>query len=152
GDSWILCSSYLWARATQGSIPFEELRSCFPDRPDDIMSTVLGVMAEGLWHGCHGRTAEALAAYERAAAIVRASKGVNSQPLLALRGLAGALRRHADALGAQDAPQAERLRQRACRLAKWAARVTRLFPATHPLALRERALALAAVGKTRQAL
>ena len=30
GDSRTFCSSYLWARATRGNIPFEELKSCFP--------------------------------------------------------------------------------------------------------------------------
>ena len=56
GDSRTLCSSYLWARATRGNLPFEELRSCFPSRPDDVMSTVHGIMAEGHWHSFHGRT------------------------------------------------------------------------------------------------
>ena len=64
GDSRTLCSSYLWARATRGDIPFEELKSCYPCRPDDVMSTVHGIMAEGHWHTFHGRTAEALEAFE----------------------------------------------------------------------------------------
>ena len=46
GDSRTMCSSYLSARAARGNIPFEELRSCFPSRPDDVMSTVHGIMAE----------------------------------------------------------------------------------------------------------
>jgi hypothetical protein len=45
-----------------------------------------------------------------------------------------------------------RLRKRAYRLAKWATRLTWLFPAAYPLALRERALILAANGKTEKAL
>jgi hypothetical protein len=44
------------------------------------------------------------------------------------------------------------LRRRAYRLAKWATRITYLFPAAYPVALRERSLILAACGKTGKAL
>jgi len=152
GDSRTLCSSYLWARATRGNIPFEELRSCYPCRPDDVMSTVHGIMAEGHWHTYHGRTAEALQAFERAGEMVRKSLCVNSHMIVVMPELAGALRRHADALQAKDARQAEQLRRRAYRLAKWAVRITRLFPAAYPLSLRELSLVLAARGKTKKAL
>src|SRR5262249_42128429 len=30
GDSRMLCSSYLWARATRGNLPFEEIKGCYP--------------------------------------------------------------------------------------------------------------------------
>jgi len=152
GDSRTLCSSYLWARATRGNIPFEELESCYPCRPDDVMSTVHGVMAEGHWHSFHSRTEEALLTFERAGEMVRKSLCVNSHMIVVMPELAGALRRHADALQANDAHQAERLRRRAYRMAKWATRLTWLFPAAYPLALRERSLILAALGKTRKAL
>jgi serine/threonine protein kinase/tetratricopeptide (TPR) repeat protein len=149
GDPRVLCSSYLWARATRGNIPFEELKSCYPSRPDDIMSTVHGVLAEGLWHTFHGRTGEALRAFEQAAGLVRKSFCVNSHMILVAPMLAMGLRLHADAARADDARQ---LRRRALRVAKWGTRLTRLFPAAYPFALRERALALAALGKTREAL
>ncbi|MFI5459431.1 MAG: serine/threonine protein kinase [Isosphaerales bacterium] len=151
GDARTLCSSYLWARATRGNIPFEELRSCYPCRPDDVMSTVHGIMAEGHWHTHHGRTAEALQTFERAGGLVRKSLCVNSHMIVVMPELAGALRRHADALQAKDAQQAEQLRRRAYRLAKWAARITRMFPAAYPLSLRELSLILAARGKTKKA-
>ena len=68
--AWVIrgrfASSYLWARATRGNIPFEQLKSCYPCRPDDVMSTVHGVMAEGHWHRFHGRTAESLQMFEQA--------------------------------------------------------------------------------------
>jgi tetratricopeptide (TPR) repeat protein len=152
GDARVLCSSYLWARATQGNLPFEELRSCYPRRPDDVMSTVHGIMAEGHWHSFHGRTEEALRAFERAAEMVRTSFCVNSHTILSLPNLAGALRRHADALAAQDPQQSDRLRRRAFRLAKWAVRITRLFPAADPLALRELSIQLADRGKAKKSL
>ena len=92
GDTRTLCSSYLWARATGGDIPFEELKSCFPSRPDDVMSTVHGIMAEGHWHTFHGRTEEAVNAFERAGHLVRNSSCVNAHTILSLPNLAGALR------------------------------------------------------------
>jgi len=152
GDSRTLCSSYLWARATRGDIPFAELQSCYPCRPDDVMSTVHGIMAEGHWHTHHGRTAEALQTFERAGEVVRKSLCVNSHMIVVMPELAGALRRHAVALQAKDARQAEQLRRRAYRLAKWAVRTTRLFPAVYPLSLRELSLILAARGNTKKAL
>jgi tetratricopeptide (TPR) repeat protein len=152
GDSRVLCSSYLWARATRGNVPFEELRSCYPCRPDDVMSTVHGIMAEGHWHTFHGRTGEALQSFERAGELVRQSFCVNSHTIVALPELAAALRRHSEAVQHQDPQQAEHLSRRACRLAKWATRLTRLFPAAYPLSLRERSMILAAYGKTKKAL
>jgi tetratricopeptide (TPR) repeat protein len=152
GDSRTLCSSYLWARVTGGDIPFEELKSCFPSRPDDVMSTVHGIMAEGHWHTFHRRTEEAINAFERAGDLVQKSSCVNAHTILSLPNLAGALREHALALKSSDRQLAGRLLRRANRLARWATRITRFFPAAYPVALRERSLVLAACGETRKAL
>jgi tetratricopeptide (TPR) repeat protein len=152
GDSRTLCASWLWARATRGDFPFEELKSCYPCRPDDIMSTVHGVLAEGYWHTYHGGTALALEAFERAAGMVRKTFCVNSHTILAMPMLAMGLRLHARAVQPEDAQQAEQLLERAGRVARWATRLTRLFPAAYPVALRERSLILAACGKTKKAL
>jgi serine/threonine protein kinase/tetratricopeptide (TPR) repeat protein len=152
GDSRAMCAGWLWARAMRGNVPFEELKSCVPSRPDDIMSTVHWVLAEGYWHSFHGRTAEALGAYERAAGMVRKSLCVNSHTILTVPMLAMGLRLHADKLQAGDSKRAEVLRLRSYHVAKWATRLTRLFPAAYPLALRERALILAACGNTKKAL
>lgn len=149
GDSRTMCASWLWARAARGDIPFEELKSCLPCRPDDVMSTVHASLAEGYWHTFHGRSAEALAVYERAAALVRRTWCLNSHTVFVMPFLVMGLRLHAD-----RAPSgaAEPLRRRALRLAKWTTRLTWLFPAVHALALRERALILAACGQLHQAL
>ncbi|HEV3144733.1 MAG TPA: protein kinase, partial [Gemmataceae bacterium] len=152
GDSRVFCSSYLWARATRGSLPFEAVSSCYPNRPDDVMSTVHGIMAEGHWHTYHGRSEEALKAFDRAATMVRTTKCINSHMILTLPELAGAVRRHADAVEATDPQQCAQLRKRAYRLAKWSTRIIRIFPAAYPLALRERAMILAAYGKSKKAL
>ena len=152
GDSRILCSSYLWARATRGDIPFEEMKSCYPDRPDDIMSTVHGIMAQGHWHTFHGRTTESLEAFERASELVWKNFCVNFHMILVMPVLAAAFRRRADAVQSVEPHQADQLRKRAFRTAKWAARITRLFPAAHAESLRELSLQLEARGKTRKAL
>ncbi len=152
GDSRTLCSSYLWARATRGNLSFQELKSCLPCRPDDIMSTVHGTMAEGYWHSFHGRTEESLHAFEQAATLVRQSFCMNFHTMAVLPALSGALRRHADVVQAADAQRSEALRRRAYRLAKWATRITRFFPTAYPEALRERSLILATYGKTWKAL
>jgi tetratricopeptide (TPR) repeat protein len=152
GDSRTMCSSWLWARAMRGNIPFEMLKSCIPCRPDDIMSTVHGVLAEGYWHSYHGRTAEALQAYERAAGMVRKSLCVNSHTILTVPMLAMGLRLHGDAVQLTDPRQAEQVRRRAYRVAKWATRLTGLFPAAYPIAARERSLILAACGEIKKAL
>jgi eukaryotic-like serine/threonine-protein kinase len=116
------------------------------------MSTVHGVMAEGYWHSFHARTGEALQCFERAAGMVRKSLCVNFHMIVVIPALAAALRLHAEAVQARDAQQAEQLRRRAYRVAKWATRLTRLFPTAYPHALRERSLILAACGKTKKAL
>jgi tetratricopeptide (TPR) repeat protein len=151
-DSRALCASYLWARAVGGNIPFEELANRYPCRPDDIMATSHGIMTRGYWHSFHGRTAEALEAFEEAARLVRSSFFVNFHTIGVLPELVGALRRHAEAVQQKNAHQGEQMRRRAFRLAKWATRITRFFPTVYPHALRERSLMLAAYNKTWKAL
>jgi hypothetical protein len=152
GDNRVFCSSYLWARATLGNLPFDELQGCLPTRPDDIMSSVHGLMAEGLWHSFHGRTEESLEIFERAAGMVRKSLCINSHTIVVLPMLARAVRLHAEALQPRDSRLAGRLRRRALRLARWAVRITRFCPAAYSLSLRELASVLAATGNPKKAL
>jgi two-component system sensor kinase len=141
-DSRMMCSSYLWARATRGNLPFEQLKSCFPNRPDDVMSTVHGIMAEGHWHRFHGRTKESLQMFERAGELIRMNLCVNSHMIVALPEIATALRLRAETIEANDLDQSKLLRRRAYRLAKWAARIMQFFPAAYPMTLREWSLNL----------
>jgi two-component system sensor kinase len=152
GDSRTMCSSWVWARATRGDIPFEQLRSCIPNRPDDVMSSVHAMLAEGYWHTFHERTAKALEIYELAANTVRTTQCVNSHTILVMPMLTMGLRLRADAVQSGDPQQAVALRKRAVSVAKWATRFTRVFAAAYPLALRERALILEACGRPKQAL
>ena len=152
GDSRTLCSSYLWARATRGNLPFEELKGCFPCRPDDVMSTVHGLMAEGHWHSFHERTAEALDRFERSATLVLATWCVNSHMIMVMPELATALRAHALAIRRADPRESERLARRALVQARRAAWITRFFPAAYPVALRELSIQLADRGRIREAI
>ena len=71
------------------------------------MSTVHGVMAEGHWHTFHGRTEEAATRPSSCAGeMVRKNFCVNSHMIVVLPELAGALRRHADAVQSKDAKTA----------------------------------------------
>lgn len=151
-DSRVMCSSYLWARATNGDFPFEQIGSCYPNRPDDVMSTVHGVMAEGHWHRFHGRTLDSLNAFERAAEMVRKSLCINSHMIVTLPELAKACRLHAAVIESDDPQQCKQLQKRALRLAKWSVRITRLFAATYPLSLRELALIYGDLGKYKKGL
>jgi tetratricopeptide (TPR) repeat protein len=152
GDTRTMCSSWLWARATRGNFPYEEIQACHPCRPEDVMSNVHRLLAAGQWHLFHGRTAEAVAVLDEAATMARRTLVVNSHTILFLPMLASALRQHAVSLEPQHPHQADKVRHRGYRIAKWSARVMRLFPAAYPLALREWSVALAAHGKNKQAL
>jgi hypothetical protein len=116
------------------------------------MSSVHGIMAEGLWHGFHDRTEQALQAFERAAAMVRRNWCVNSHMIVVIPMLAGALRCRAKAIAQSDPLGSNRLRRRALRMGKWGARITRFFPAAYPLALRELSLVHADRGRLRKAM
>ena len=72
--------------------------------------------------------------------------------IVALPELATALRLHADTVESSDPYECERLRRRAYRLAKWGARITRLFPAPYPRTLGELSQILMVNGKRAKAL
>lgn len=151
-DSRTMCSSWIWARATGGDIPFDKLRACIPIRPDDVMSTVHALLAESHWYGFHGEFEKALKLCERATALVRNSGCVNSHTILVLPMLAKACRERAIDLATSDIKSSRNLLKRAGRLAKWATRITWLIPVAYPVSLRERSLCAFAVGKMKPAL
>lgn len=153
GEDTLACGTiYLWSRATGGNLPFDELRSCFHPRPDDFLGTTNVLMAEGHWHWFHGRTGDALQAFQRAYALARNNLVINCHTIPALPSLVTALRLHADATEGKDRRQSELLRKRALRLARWGARLLQFFPTEHAYGLREMSVLLAATGRTRQAL
>ena len=127
GDSRAMCAAYLWARATRGNFPYENIGNCLPERHDDIMSTAHGKMAEAHWHTYHGRTAEALDVMRHVSDMIRTSLCVNSHTIYVIPNLAGALRRHALAIRLQDAKASRKLLRRAHKVAKWATRITRFL-------------------------
>ncbi|QEL17786.1 hypothetical protein PX52LOC_04794 [Limnoglobus roseus] len=142
----------LWARLTQGNLPFEQLRSCCRPRPDDILATSYGLMAEGHWHLFHGRTLDAMRVHERAFELVKKNLVIVFHTMPVLTSLTAALRRHADAVDQANKGRGKPFRRRAIRLARWATWFARFVPGDRPQALRERSLLLAADGKLKEAL
>lgn len=152
GDSRVLCSSYLWARATGGDFPFDQLQPHFPHRPDDIMSTAHGMMAEAHWHAFHGRTEAALRIFKEAAKSIWQSRCINSHTILVLPNLADATRVHAQTLKSSDPTASRQLLRRANKLARRATWLTRFLPTAYPQSLRVRALTLNDMGCRKKAL
>ena len=142
---------YLWAKATRGNLPLDQLRTCLRPLPEDICATDHLVMAEGYWHRFHGRTEEALAAFQR----VQPGQGSPDDQLPHGRG-AAAPRDRLAAPRRRDPPQRSETRStaapRALKLARWAVRITRFFPAYYPYSLRELSVQLAARGQVKKAL
>jgi eukaryotic-like serine/threonine-protein kinase len=142
----------VWSIAARGNLPFEELKGCVRPLADNVVAMSMLGIAEGYWHWFHGRTAEALRVCEEAYRLVIRSLAVNHLTAPTLPYLVTALRRHAEATEGQDPKQAQRLRRRAFRLAKWAARLRRFAPAHSAHALRELSFAYAARGRLQKAL
>jgi tetratricopeptide (TPR) repeat protein len=141
-----------WSIAARGNLPFGELSGLFRSLPDNISATSMLLMGQGHWHTFHGRTDKALEAFEGAYQLAKRNLALNFFTVPTLPCLVTALRRHADTLEAADGRQAQRLRRRAFRLAKWVARLTRFFPPHYPHALRELGYAYSARGRLRKAL
>ncbi len=151
GDSRMMCAVWLWARVTDGDFPFDELKAQIPQRDDDIMSTVHALLAEGLWHSHHNRSDQALRVVERAAAMVRKSRCVNSHTILVLPMLTRMRRLRAAALASSEPALSKQLRRQSLRLARRSVWVMRLFPAARPLTWRELACVYRDLGRMRAA-
>jgi tetratricopeptide (TPR) repeat protein len=152
GDPRSHCSSYLWARATNGNLLLDELKSCYTPMPEDIVSTVNAMKAESLWHLAQGRAEKAVSGLERAWDLAKKNVVIMTHTVAALPLLVNALRVHADAIETEDPRQSQRLRKRALRIAKRTAWFTRFFPTELPYSLRELSLVYAATGKLKKAL
>jgi tetratricopeptide (TPR) repeat protein len=145
-------SLFGYSLGTRGNLPFEELRACLRPLPDNVVATSLLLLGEGYWHWFHSRTGEALRVFESAWQMVKTNAALNHLTVATLPWLVTALRRHADTLESDDARQCHRLRKRAFRLAKWAARLTRFFPPHYPHSLLELSHAYTARGRLKKAL
>jgi serine/threonine protein kinase/tetratricopeptide (TPR) repeat protein len=142
----------MWSSLTSGKLPFAELRSCFRALPDNIPATAMFLTGESRWHLFHGRTEEAVAACEKAWNVVKRTLVINHLTSETLPCLATALCRHADAVAYKDRRQAEHIRQRAFRYARWGVWLNRQFPMHLPYALRELSLMYAHRRQLHQAL
>ena len=151
-DHWLATwAVYAMARCTQGRIPVDELIECTKILPGNNLSGSTALMALGYWHTHHGRSAEALLAFEQAWQICWKNNYIVTLNTNVLSELATALRLHAEALSDRDPRNAAKVWRRFTKMARWANRLSRLLPPERPHALRELSLAYAHRGRVNQA-
>jgi eukaryotic-like serine/threonine-protein kinase len=130
----------LWARASRGNFPFDELVGCLGVLPGNNLASICVSMAEGYWHIHHGRTEDAVIAFEKAWQISWTNSYLVTYNSWVLSDYAAALRIHAQAVK-QHAPEKEAaIRRRWYQIARWANYVSLVLPPERPRALRELAL------------
>ena len=151
-DHWFATwAVYAMARCTQGRIPVDELIECTKTQPGNNLSASTASMALGYWHTHHGRSGEALSAFEHAWQICWQSRYIVTMNTNVLCELATALRRHAEALDDRDPRNAAMVWRRFTKIARWANRLSWLLPPERPHALRELSLAYAHEGQVKKA-
>jgi serine/threonine protein kinase/tetratricopeptide (TPR) repeat protein len=141
---------YAWSVATNGNLPFEELRSCFTDDPEDKFSTALVAMGEGIWHLHHERFDSAVESFRLACDVSRRNFIISPYTVSGAIWLVTAKRLQADAI--KSNVERERRLRKLCRFAKWANLLSRLYPSTQPHARRELGRIFCAIGKQRRGL
>jgi tetratricopeptide (TPR) repeat protein len=153
GDTRAMCSSFLWAVATDGRFPFDDVKRSVLPADEDIMSSVNLMKAEGCWHLAHGRTADAVEILEKAWRSAWNHGHVFVHTVATLTILVKARRLHADSLDQADSKRCRAYRKKTLRLANRTAWLSRLFRPERVGALRELALAYVGVrGRTQGSL
>jgi tetratricopeptide (TPR) repeat protein len=108
-------------------------------------------MAEGYWHLHHGRTKNAVAAFEKAWLTSWANSYLVTYNSWVLTDYAAALRLHAHALKSSDPKMEGIVRRRWHKIATWANYVSLALPPERPRALRELALVCESRGQIKKA-
>jgi tetratricopeptide (TPR) repeat protein len=130
----------LWARATRGAFPFDELAGCTRAEGGNHLCQSGLLVGKSHWHRYQGRTAEAVAACEEAWEICRSHACIVAFNTCVPVELVTALRVHAEAIEQSEPRQAERILRRLQRLTPSAARLSWFLPTERPHALRELSL------------
>jgi len=146
-----LFSLYIWTRATNAALPFDQLKECIQVDPGDHVGLVQLSSAEALCRLHQGRTEEALLAAERAVGVFRRERILNQETVGCLPMLARALRSHGESVLTLNPRLAKRRFRQALKVARWATRFTNFLRIEYPFALREYSLALAAAGRLSKA-
>jgi len=153
GDNYLAPAGlFLLSNFALGKIPFEELSGCVQIHPGNHIGQSLVSMAEGYWHWEHGRTGEAVGAFERSWRVATRNFCVMPPNANALNDLIAALRRHSEALERDEPRSAVSVRKRWRRLVPWAIRLAHLFPCERPQAYREASHLALYRGSLRKAL
>ena len=141
----------LWARASRGDFPFDELVGCLGVLPGNNLASICVSMAEGYWHTHHGRTQEAVDAFEQAWQISWSNSYLVTYNSWVLSDYAAALRLHAQTVKQVDPEKESSIPRRWHKIARWANYVSWVLPPERPRALRELALAHMAQGHLKKA-
>jgi two-component system sensor kinase len=152
GDMRTHCSLYLWAKATSGNLPLDQLRSRIVTNGEDVLSTCNLDKAEGYWHLHHGRTPEAIESFRRGWVIPMKNVLWLFHSVAGLPPLAMALRLRANELKETDTVSARRLLKEALRYSRLAIWFSWLFPTERPAAYRELSQVYLVKGNVRRAL
>ena len=141
----------LWARASRGNFPFDELVGCLGVHPGNNLASICVSMAEGYWHIHHGRTEDAVDAFKKAWQISWANSYLVTYNSWVLSDYVAALRTHAEAVEKGTPEKQGAIRRRWYKIARWANIVSLVLPPERPRALRELALVHLARGQLKKA-
>lgn len=139
-----------WTLATEGHLPFLELRARCRVDPDDHWSTSIMSIAEGIWHLQFERFPEAVRALTDGWRRARSNLVISIHTLLGPAWLTTALRRYAASL--QDDGERGAISRRAWVSARQYLRWSRMYPSERAHGLRELGLLLHEKGKQKAAL
>ncbi len=141
----------LWARASRGNFPFDELVGCLGVYPGNNLASICVSMAEGYWHIHHGRTKKAVDAFEQAWQISWANSYLVTYNSWVLTDYVAALRLHSQTAKPSDQKMERFIRRRWHQIARWASYVSLVLPPERPRALRELALVYESRGQIKKA-
>lgn len=141
----------LWARASHGHFPYDELVNCVSLFPGNHLAALNTRTAEGHWHLRAGRIPEALVAFDVAWEISRRNTYIVVYDSWVLNDLVMALRLNAETTEVRDPEAAQPIHKRWQKCAKWANRLSWFLPPERPRALRELSLVYEYNGRIKKA-
>ncbi len=137
----------LWARASRGQFPFDELVGCLGIFPGNNLGTMCVLMSEAYWHIHHQRFEEAVGCFQRASRLSRDNRYIVTYNSWIVSDYAMSLRLWIEAQLHQGLQVDKRLLRRWYQVARWANRLSWILPPERPRALRELAYTYAHRGQ-----
>ena len=140
-----------WSMSSRGSLPFNELRSCCPETPDEFVTDINLSVAESIWHRKQGRTEKSLNTAQRAVDLIIRDWVIHVFTTQAIPNLAESMRIHSGAIHPTAPVESRKLRKRGLRVARWAVRIGRFQRTDLSYSFRELSLAYASFDKFKKA-